>query len=79
LSIHSSNNAPDIAKKKGVILHGVEGKTRRVVEMFEAAGKQSGKEISGIFLYSTQGPFRRGKLEVIDIRSPLFVLLVEVT
>jgi hypothetical protein len=38
--------------------------------MFEAAGEHSGKEINGIFLYLTQGQFSRGKLEVINIRSP---------
>ena len=47
--------------------------------MFEAAGEQSGEEVNGIFLYLTQGQFRRGKLEMINIRSHLFALLVEVT
>jgi hypothetical protein len=56
-----------------------EGKTRGTVQMFEAAGEQSGEEVNGIFLYLTQGQFRRGKLEMINIRSHLFALLVEVT
>lgn len=47
--------------------------------MFEAAGEQFGKEVNGIILYLTQGRFRRGKLEVINIQSRLFALLVEVT
>jgi hypothetical protein len=59
------------------MLHGVERKTRGTVQMFEVAGEQSGKEVNGVFLYLTQGRFRRGKLEVINIRSRLSILLVE--
>jgi hypothetical protein len=70
LSIHSSNNAPDIAKKKGVILHGVEGKTRGIVKCLRLQESILARRVNGIFLYLTQGWFSREKLEVINIRSP---------
>ena len=55
LSIHSSNNAPDVAKKKGVILHGVEGKDKRNSQMVEAAGEHSGKEVNAILFVLDPG------------------------